>query len=71
VYQICSIPYLDSISRAWCKNNVTTSFYIRSYNSFAPNPRYAVLISWLRCDPWSPSVLWDVLSELFDSIANP
>jgi len=30
------------ISRAWCKTIVTTSFYIRSYNSFAPSPRFAV-----------------------------
>ena len=26
-------------SRAWCKTIVTTSFYIRSYNSFAPSPQ--------------------------------
>jgi len=26
-------------SRAWCKTIVTTSFYVRSYNSFAPSPR--------------------------------
>ena len=25
--------------RAWCKTIVTTSFYIRSYNSFASSPR--------------------------------
>ena len=25
--------------RSWCKTIVTTSFYIRSYNSFAPSPR--------------------------------
>jgi len=29
----------DCDSRTWCKTIVTTSFYIRSYNSFAPNPR--------------------------------
>jgi len=28
----------NSKSRAWCKTIVTTSFYIRSYNSFAPIP---------------------------------
>jgi len=32
------------ISRAWCKTIVTTSFYIRSYNSFAPSPRYVLSI---------------------------
>jgi len=26
-------------SRAWCKTTVTTLFYIRRYNSFAPSPR--------------------------------
>jgi len=25
--------------RAWCKTIVTTSFYIRTYDSFAPSPR--------------------------------
>jgi len=28
-----------NIARAWCKTIVTTSFYIRSYNSFAPSPQ--------------------------------
>jgi len=28
-----------SYSRAWCKTVITTSFYIRRYNSFAPSPR--------------------------------
>jgi len=27
------------MSRVWCKTIVTTSFYIRSFNSFAPSPR--------------------------------
>ena len=42
------------ISRAWCKTIVTTSFYIRSYNSFAPSPRYAVVSMKLTlvCPPW-------------------
>jgi len=30
---------IQTKSRAWCKTIVTTSFYIRSYNSFAPSPR--------------------------------
>ena len=30
------------ISRDWCKTIVTTSFYIRSYNSFAPSTWYSV-----------------------------
>ena len=34
---------LKSIARAWCKTIVTTSFYIRSYNSFAPSPRMSAL----------------------------
>jgi len=48
---------LFSLSRAWCKTMVTTSFYIRSYNSFAPSPRYALLsflekYQWYeQCDP--------------------
>ena len=29
-----------TVSRAWCKTIVTTSFYIRSYNSFAPSPQF-------------------------------
>ena len=29
-----------SSSRVWCKPVVTTFFYITSYNSFAPSPRY-------------------------------
>jgi len=33
-----------STSRVWCKTIVTTSFYIRSYNSFAPSPRHAVCV---------------------------
>jgi len=34
----------EHISRAWCKTivHVTTSFYIRRYNSFAPSPRFGV-----------------------------
>ena len=28
--------------RAWCKTIVTISFYIRSYNSFAPSPRHVL-----------------------------
>ena len=32
-----------TVSRAWCKTIVTTTFYIRSYNSFAPSPRYVIL----------------------------
>jgi len=32
----------ESVSRAWCKTIVTTSFYIRSYNSFAPSPQYVL-----------------------------
>ena len=32
----------NTITRAWCKTIVTTSFYIRSYNSFAPSPRKTV-----------------------------
>jgi len=35
------VPQRESISRAWCKTIVTTSFYIMSYNSFAPSPRYS------------------------------
>ena len=40
-YQACiqCIKMQESKSRAWCKTIVTTSFYIRSYNSFAPSPR--------------------------------
>jgi len=33
-----------SKSRAWCKTIVTTSFYIRSYNSFAPSPQNTVRV---------------------------
>ena len=36
---------LDFIARAWCKTIVTTSFYIRSYNSFTPSPGNAHCIS--------------------------
>ena len=31
----------NSTPKAWCKTIVTTSFYIRSYISFAPSPRHA------------------------------
>ena len=34
------VSRFNCISRAWCKTIGTTSFYIRSYNSFAPSPRY-------------------------------
>jgi len=30
--------------RAWCKTIVTTSFYIRSYNGFAPSTRYRLSV---------------------------
>ena len=33
---------LKSKSRAWCKTIVTTSFYIRSCNSFAPSTRNVI-----------------------------
>ena len=36
-----NLYFLVSQSRAWCKTNVTTAFYIRIYNSFAPSPRNA------------------------------
>ena len=44
IYLLISSHYLllqryYYISRAWCKTIVTTSFYIRTYNSFAPSPR--------------------------------
>jgi len=39
---------IKSASRAWCKTIVTTSFYIRSYNSFAPSPRHTIL-PWASC----------------------
>ena len=32
-------PLLEYKSRAWCKTIVTTSFYIRSYSSFALSHR--------------------------------
>jgi len=32
---------MASVSRAWCKTIVTSSFYIRSYNSFALSHRFA------------------------------
>ena len=42
--------------RAWCKTIVTNSFYIRSYNSFAPIPRNAnYVISSSRV--WDESVI--------------
>jgi len=31
-----------SKSRTWCKTIVTTSFYIRTCNSFAPSPQNMV-----------------------------
>jgi len=42
--------YVTSSSSVWCKTIVTTSIYIRSYNSFAPIPR--VILS-PRFDPSS------------------
>jgi len=49
------------ISRAWCKTIVTTSFYIRSYNNFAPSPRYAlfsvIILFYLRKSKSSGSIV--------------
>ena len=39
-YQTELINLTVTVSRAWCKAIVTTSFYKRSYNSFAPSPRF-------------------------------
>jgi len=41
LYSIHVLANVMTISRTWCKTIITTSFYIRSYNSFAPIPRFA------------------------------
>ena len=41
LYGLHVMANVMTISRAWCKTIITTSFYIRSYNSFAPSPRFA------------------------------
>jgi len=38
-----NIIFKENKSKAWCKTIVTTIFYIKRYNSFAPSPRNAVL----------------------------
>jgi len=37
---VYSLDNVSAFQRAWCKSIVTTSLYIRSYNSFAPSPRF-------------------------------
>ena len=37
------VRYAERNSRAWCKTIVTTLFYIRRYNSFAPSSQIAVM----------------------------
>jgi len=45
---VSTFTLIKSASRAWCKTIVTTSFYIRSYNSFAPSPLHTILY-WASC----------------------
>ena len=48
-------------SRAWYKTIVITSFYIRSYNSFAPSPRHALSF---------PLFVTDVIGSLVDDVMH-
>jgi len=57
---VSEVKYTGYISRAWCKTIVTTSFYIRSCNSFAPSPRY-ILWSFIRTNLQNNEIISDLL----------